>query len=214
VFYLYTENRNKKRDLRLFFEFKNAERGILLSTDVAARGLDIPGVDWIVQYDPPDDPKDYIHRVGRTARGINGKGNALLFLLPTELGFLAFLRQSYNVKPEEYELPKNKIANVQTQLEKLVSNSYYLNRAAQDGYRGYLLSYSSHSLKEVYNVHELDLQKVAKSFGLLVPPRVSLNIANTERRNIPRHKKNTKRKNFGATNNKRRRLNDSRQFAV
>ena len=37
--------------------------GILLCTDVAARGLDIPDVDWIVQYDPPDDPKEYIHRM-------------------------------------------------------------------------------------------------------------------------------------------------------
>ena len=45
-------------------------------------GLDIPAVDWIVQYDPPDDPKEYIHRVGRTARGTNSQGRALLFLLP------------------------------------------------------------------------------------------------------------------------------------
>lgn len=41
----------------VFFQFCNAENGILLCTDVAARGLDIPAVDWIVQYDPPDDPK-------------------------------------------------------------------------------------------------------------------------------------------------------------
>ena len=40
-----------------FFQFCNAKEAILLCTDVAARGLDIPQVDWIVQYDPPDDPK-------------------------------------------------------------------------------------------------------------------------------------------------------------
>lgn len=40
-----------------FYQFCNAEAGILLCTDVAARGWDIPAVDWIVQYDPPDDPK-------------------------------------------------------------------------------------------------------------------------------------------------------------
>lgn len=45
-----------------FFQFCNAESGTLLCTDVAARGLDIPAVDWIVQFDPPDDPKvSHIH---------------------------------------------------------------------------------------------------------------------------------------------------------
>jgi len=187
----------------------------LLSTDVAARGLDIPGIDWIVQYDPPDDPKDYIHRVGRTARGIDGKGKALLFLLPCELQFLNFLRQC-KVKLEEYEFPKNKIANVQTQLEKLVSKSYYLHKSAQEGYRGYLLSYSSHALKNVYNVHDLDLQKVAKSFGLTVPPRINLNISIANRRNIARYPKNKNRKKFNQpyNSNKKRRLNDNRSFVV
>jgi len=51
-------------------------------------------VDWIVQYDPPDDPDDYIHRVGRTARGADGKGKALLFLLEHEVGFLRYLRKA------------------------------------------------------------------------------------------------------------------------
>ncbi|XP_073298862.1 DEAD-box ATP-dependent RNA helicase 27-like isoform X5 [Primulina huaijiensis] len=73
-----------------FFDFCKAEKGILLCTDVAARGLDIPAVDWIVQFDPPDEPKEYIHRVGRTARGEGARGNALLFLIPEELQFLRY----------------------------------------------------------------------------------------------------------------------------
>ena len=71
-----------------------AAKGVLLCTDVAARGLDIPAVDWIIQYDPPDDPKEYIHRVGRTARGRSGQGRALLLLLPEEMGFLRYLKVS------------------------------------------------------------------------------------------------------------------------
>jgi superfamily II DNA/RNA helicase len=51
-------------------------------------------VDWIIQYDPPDDPKEYIHRVGRTARGKEGRGRALLLLMPEELGFLKYLKQA------------------------------------------------------------------------------------------------------------------------
>jgi len=54
--------------------FKLAESSLMLCTDVAARGLDIPGVDWVVQYTSPGNPVDYIHRVGRTARaGRDGK---------------------------------------------------------------------------------------------------------------------------------------------
>lgn len=75
----------QQRRTAVFLEFVNAEKGVLLCTDVAARGLDIPAVDWIIQFDPPDDPKEYIHRVGRTARGEKGAGRALLFLLPEVL---------------------------------------------------------------------------------------------------------------------------------
>ena len=52
----------QSRRTATFLEFSKAESGVLLCTDVAARGLDIPAVQWIVQYDPPDDPKEYIHR--------------------------------------------------------------------------------------------------------------------------------------------------------
>ncbi|KAL2645792.1 hypothetical protein AAZV13_05G013400 [Glycine max] len=98
-----------------FFDFCKAEKGILLCTDVAARGLDIPAVDWIVQYDPPDEPKEYIHRVGRTARGEGGKGNALLFLIPEELQFLCYLKAA-KVPVKEYAYDEKKVANVQSHL--------------------------------------------------------------------------------------------------
>lgn len=157
-----------------FFEFMNAESGILLCTDVAARGLDIPAVDWIVQYDPPDDPREYIHRVGRTARA-GGRGKALLFLLPSELGFLRYLKQS-RVPLNEYDFPTNKLANVQGQLEKLIDKNYYLNKSAKEGYRSYLQAYASHSLKKIFDINSLDLRKVAGSFGFNGVPQVHINI--------------------------------------
>ncbi|KAI9207077.1 P-loop containing nucleoside triphosphate hydrolase protein [Polychytrium aggregatum] len=170
---LHGRQKQQKRT-NTFFEFVNAETGILLCTDVAARGLDIPAVDWIIQYDPPDDPREYIHRVGRTARA-GGRGKALLFLLPQELGFLRFLKQA-RVPLNEYQFPSSKIANVQSQLEKLVEKNYYLNKSAKDGYRSYLQAYASHSLKQIFNINNLDLQKVARAFGFTVPPRVNITI--------------------------------------
>lgn len=158
-----------------FFEFSQAEKGILLCTDVAARGLDIPAVDWIIQYDPPDDPREYIHRVGRTARGRDGKGRALLMLLPEEIGFLKYLKEA-KVPLNEYEFPTSKVANVQSQLERLIEKNYYLHQSAKEAYRSYLLAYNSHQLKDIFNVHTLDLAAVAKSFGFTVPPRVNLTI--------------------------------------
>ena len=89
----------QQRRTTTFLDFNKAEKGILLCTDVAARGLDIPAVDWIIQYDPPDDPKEYIHRVGRAVRGKEGRGKALLMLLPQELGFLKYLKVNTPAPP-------------------------------------------------------------------------------------------------------------------
>lgn len=156
-----------------FFQYCKQKSGTLLCTDVAARGLDIPDVDWIIQFDPPDDPKEYIHRVGRTARGATGKGRALLFLTPEETGFLRYLKAA-KVSLNEYEFPTNKVANVQNQLQRLIEKNYYLNRAARDAYRSYLLAYASHSHRDIFNVSELDLQAVGLAFGFTTPPRVDL----------------------------------------
>ncbi|TYH09068.1 hypothetical protein ES288_A07G066300v1 [Gossypium darwinii] len=183
-----------------FFDFYKAEKGILLCTDVAARGLDIPAVDWILQYDPPDEPKEYIHRVGRTARGEGAKGNALLFLIPEELQFLRYLKTA-KVPVKEYEFDEKKLANVQSHLEKLVANNYYLNKSAKDAYRSYILAYNSHSMKDIFNVHRLDLQAVAVSFCFSCPPKVNLNIdSNASKSRKKMRKVEGTRNNFSESN--------------
>lgn len=164
-----------------FFQFTNAESGILLCTDVAARGLDIPLVDWIVQYDPPDDPKEYIHRVGRTARA-GSNGNALLILRPEELGFLRYLKQA-KVSLNEFEFSWAKIADIGSQLEKLIEKNYFLHMSAKEAYKSYIRAYASHAMKGVYDVNTLDVLQVAKSFGFRVAPFIDLGVSAGKRFN-------------------------------
>ena len=206
-------NLKQQKRTNTFFEFCNATHGTLICTDVAARGLDIPSVDWIVQFDPPDDPRDYIHRVGRTARGSNGKGRSLMFLQPSEVGFLSQLKEA-RVPVVEFDFPAKKLVNIQSQLEKLIGQNYYLNRvsaefrflvtghalltgvlqSAKDGYRSYLQAYSSHSLRSVFDVKKLDLVKVARSFGFSTPPRVDIQIGASMRDK----KQNSARRSYGS----------------
>lgn len=72
----------------------------------------------------------------------------------------------------EYEFPTAKVSNVQSELQRLVEKNYYLNQSARDAFRAYVLAYNSHSLKDIFNVHSLDLAAVAQSFGFEKPPRV------------------------------------------
>jgi ATP-dependent RNA helicase DDX18/HAS1 len=92
---IHGDQKQQKRSTT-YLEFCGLEKGILLCTDVAQRGLDFPDVDWVIQYDPPHDPQEYLHRVGRTARGANKKGKALLVLIPCEIGMVRYLK-SYKV---------------------------------------------------------------------------------------------------------------------
>lgn len=69
-------------------QFRSGEVKILIATDVSARGIDIPDVDYVVNYDIPDVAENYVHRVGRTGRGTN-KGNAISFCANEEKEMLA-----------------------------------------------------------------------------------------------------------------------------
>lgn len=130
-------------------------------------------MDWIVQVDPPDDPREYIHRVGRTARGAEGTGRALLILSPAELPFLRYLKVA-KVPVSEIEVEWSKVANVQPQLEKLVTTNYFLNQSAREAYKAFLRAYDSHSLKNIFDVSQLNLKDVAKAYGFATPPPCDL----------------------------------------
>ena len=71
----------------VFNEFNLDNTGILIATDVASRGLDFQDVEWIIHYDINPDIKEYINRIGRTAR-IDNIGNSILFLMKNELKLL------------------------------------------------------------------------------------------------------------------------------
>ncbi|XP_011477920.1 probable ATP-dependent RNA helicase DDX31 isoform X1 [Oryzias latipes] len=95
---------NMKQEERseVFQLFSASQSGVLLCTDVAARGLDLPLVTWIVQYTPPSSAAEYVHRVGRTAR-IGGRGSSLLFLTPAETAFISELA-NHNISLSEMKL--------------------------------------------------------------------------------------------------------------
>ena len=78
-------------------DFKSGQLRLLIATDVSARGIDIPNVDIVVNYDVPEQPENYVHRIGRTGRG-NEKGLALSFCAPQEIELLEAI-EGYITKP-------------------------------------------------------------------------------------------------------------------
>jgi superfamily II DNA/RNA helicase len=166
----------------------------LLCTDVAARGLDMPDVDWIVQYDPPSEMTEYVHRIGRTAR--RGRaGSSLLMLRPCEANYVALLKKNLGVRL--VELPANSLVeglcdrhhgraggsrrrdvgmrrgrSLQVLMERIVAGNAPLKEQAGHAFHTSVRAYACHSkeAKKIFNVRRLHLGHVAKSFALRDPP--------------------------------------------
>ncbi|KOO26316.1 ATP-dependent RNA helicase ddx18 [Chrysochromulina tobinii] len=144
----------KQKDrTQAFHRFRDLSSGVMICTDVAARGLNLQGVHWIVQHDLPQDAKEYLHRAGRTARLGQG-GQAVLLLHPCEAAFLQLLRQA-GVHPRELQFASLQAAlcpegsrrdvfvlevALQKQLEEAVKERAFLEHAAIGAYQSYLLS--------------------------------------------------------------------------
>ncbi|KAI0239199.1 putative ATP-dependent RNA helicase DDX31 [Lamellibrachia satsuma] len=187
----------QKERTKTFQDFCVAQSGVLFCTDVAARGLDLPHVGWIVQYNTPGSATDYIHRVGRTAR-IGSRGHALLFLTPSEVDYVQVLAE-YKIKLTEiamndllktlmlYEAKRCMInkqkylrprtteeaaTTMQRRFELNVHENKDVRSLARKAFQSFVRAYAAYPshLKGIFHVKHLHLGHVAKSFALQDAP--------------------------------------------
>lgn len=151
--------------------FANSKYAVLFSTDVAARGLDFPAVDWVIQLDCPEDADTYIHRVGRTAR-YERNGRAVLFLDPSEEeGMLKRLEQK-KVPIERINVKAKKQQSIKDQLQNMCFKDPELKYLGQKAFISYVKSIHVQKDKEVFKVKDLALDAFAASLGLPGAPRI------------------------------------------
>lgn len=150
--------------------FTSLESGILLCTDVAARGLDIPGVDCIIQYDPPQDPNVFVHRVGRTAR-MGRQGNAIIFLMPKEEAYVEFLR--IRRIPLEERNRSDKALAIIPDIRLAAKKDRDVMEKGLRAFVSYIRAYKEHHCSYIFRWKELEIGKLGMGFGLLQLPSMS-----------------------------------------
>jgi ATP-dependent RNA helicase DDX10/DBP4 len=161
----------QEKRTKIYFEFLNKPHAVLFATDVAARGLDFPNVDWVVQSDAPEDKEMYIHRAGRTAR-FKSKGKALLMVTPgEEVGFMTALREA-KIPIKKLALNPTKTVLVTQRASSLVAANPKLNELAKKAFKSYVRSIYLMPNKEIFSVKDLPLEEYASSLGLASTPSV------------------------------------------
>ncbi|XP_073333120.1 probable ATP-dependent RNA helicase DDX10 [Pagrus major] len=167
---LHGKQQQMKR-VEVYNDFLRKQNAVLLATDIAARGLDFPAVNWVLQFDCPEDADTYIHRVGRTARYKEG-GEALLLLLPSEEKGMVSQLQEKKVPINKIQVNAEKLQNVLQKLEAFLAQEKEQKERAQRCFVSYLRSVYLMKNKEVFDVFKLQIEEYAHSLGLAVAPRV------------------------------------------
>ncbi|EAT86300.1 ATP-dependent rRNA helicase SPB4 [Parastagonospora nodorum] len=147
---------------------------ILLTTDVAARGLDIPSVDLVFQLDPPSDPKTFIHRCGRAGRA-GRRGLAVTFLNPgREEDYIEFLQvRQTPISPlttPEITVTDEDAKAVTSKIRKKVREDRALFDKAQRGFVSWVRAYSKHTASSIFRIDDLDWTELGNAWGLLTLP--------------------------------------------
>ncbi|KAK1896787.1 putative ATP-dependent RNA helicase DDX10 [Dissostichus eleginoides] len=167
---LHGKQQQMKR-VEVYNDFLRKQNAVLLATDIAARGLDFPTVNWVLQFDCPEDADTYIHRVGRTARYKEG-GEALLLLLPSEEKGMIGQLQEKKVPINKIQVNPEKLQNIQQKLQAFLAQEQEQKERAQRCFVSYLRSVFLMKNKEVFDAFKLKLNDYAHSLGLAVAPRV------------------------------------------
>ena len=102
---------DQKERFSILERFRSGENKVLVTTDVACRGIDIPTMDYVINYDLPDNPENYVHRCGRTGRG-NRRGQALSFCSPQEKPLLVQIEEYTGEEVEHYEISKDEYKDI------------------------------------------------------------------------------------------------------
>ncbi|KAI2620585.1 DEAD-domain-containing protein [Hypoxylon sp. NC1633] len=157
--------------LEITSRFAAAKHSCLFATDVVARGVDFPAVDWVVQMDCPEDVDTYIHRVGRTAR-YERTGKAVLFLDPSEeTGMLKRLEQR-KVPMHKVIVRQKKKQSIQNQIQDMCFKNPDLKYLGQKAFISYTRSIHLQKNKDIFDLNELDLDAYAASLGLPGTPQI------------------------------------------
>ena len=184
---VYKLHGNLTQDMRsdAFVSFAKAPSALLICTDVAARGLDFPRMSFIVQYDTPGHPEEYVHRIGRTARA-GKRGSSFLFLQTSEIEYLDLLKRR-GARLERFSIASKKHlasergkhpsqsreAKLQVLMESVVEADPNCKSLASDAFRSFTKAYAAtpSALKGIFHLKRLHLGKVASSFGLKEKPK-------------------------------------------
>ncbi|CAK9816338.1 Probable ATP-dependent RNA helicase DDX10 [Anthophora quadrimaculata] len=156
--------------MEIYETFCKKQFAVLFATDIAARGLDFPAVNWVVQMDCPEDVNAYIHRAGRTAR-FQRDGECLLVLLPSEEKMIEKLKER-KIPISMIQINPNKLQSPQRKMEALLARDVSLKESAQRAFVTYIKSVFLMKDKEIFNVRALNTDSFARSLGLAIPPRI------------------------------------------
>ncbi|XP_049721971.1 ATP-dependent RNA helicase DDX55 isoform X2 [Elephas maximus indicus] len=155
---------------KIFMEFRKLQSGILVCTDVMARGIDIPEVNWVLQYDPPSNASAFVHRCGRTAR-IGHGGSALVFLLPMEESYVSFLAINQKCPLQEMRLQKNTV-DLLPKLKAMALADRAVFEKGMKAFVSYVQAYAKHECNLIFRLKDLDFASLARGFALLKMPKM------------------------------------------